>query len=344
MTGDNQGGARTPHCVRVRSACQDLPARGAAASCAALAYSDRGVFACGGTRGTLLELAAGRVQQLPSAPCVSGTLDDSVDHGESCRRPHGDQSLRFLHRGLGRGLRLRLPRRTARRPRDISPTGWGHRGGVRRGAGASRHRGVRGRAQADIADTHHRLPRRAQSGRPRRRRVHRPTRARRADAGVHTRQRHRLVPRLRVAPGGAPARAGIGGALCLRLPGAAHVRHQVARRSVGTKRRFHRSTRMDRGLSAGRWLGGHGPDVGSVRGGGPHPARRDADPRRCCADQRRNRSVPRDPRLLQHGHPLPRGSAGHPALYGVAVGAGRRTRCRGRQEDGRQRRPTHDGW
>ncbi len=49
-------------------------------------------------------------------------------------------------------------------------------------------------------------------------------------------------------------------------PDPVEARHQIARRRTRAINRFHRSPRLDGSVSAGRGLGRHGPDLGSVRG------------------------------------------------------------------------------
>ena len=84
---------------------------------------------------------------------------------------------------------------------------------------------------------------------------------------------------------------GYGRALRVRLPGAVDLGRGGARRAVWARRRLHRPARLGRGVRPWRGLDRAGPDVGAVRGRGPHPAVRNAAPR-----SRRRRSPVRPSR------------------------------------------------
>ena len=157
-----------------------------------------------------------------------------------------------------------------------------------------------------------------------------------ADAGSHPAHRDRVVSRLGVATRVDPAPDGPGGALRLGLPGAADLRCRGARRPVRAGRRLHRPARLDRGVHPRRGMDRAGPDVGSVRGRGPHSAVGHAAPGVRGADHRCDRTVRDDAGLLQRRHPRARGSAGHVALHRDRAGrhllAGRpRRRAAGRR-------------
>ncbi len=116
------------------------------------------------------------------------------------------------------------------------------------------------------------------------------------------------------------ASAGSGRPIRVRIPGPADLRRQGTRRAVGPGRRLHRSSRVGRGLHPRRGLDRAGPDVGSVRRGGPYPAGRHAEPGQRGPDHRRRRAVRVDVGILQHRHPHPRGPACHAPLHRRGLG------------------------
>jgi hypothetical protein len=121
------------------------------------------------------------------------------------------------------------------------------------------------------------------------------------------------------------------------------LRHlEIARRALGDRGRLHRPACVVRSLPAGCGLGRPRPDLGPVRGRGPHPARLLARSRQRRADHRRDRDgrgrvfAPhaRGPRL---GSP-----ARHQALHRRAVEGNQHDRqSRGRRAESARRAPDH---
>ncbi len=305
-------------------------ARRAAAPGAALTHADRGLFAARRAGRTLRQLAAGRGGQLPGPPGVSQPDAPADHHGRTHRRPQGDQPVRLLHRGLGRdlaGRRAELSQGAGRRPQAIPAAG--RRRGRRVGSGRP-GTGLGAQLLGAAGHPHHRLPGQPQPRGQRRRRLQPADGTRCPDTGLHAAHRHRLLPGLRVAVGVDPAPAGAGRPVRVRLPGAAGIRRRGAGRAVGARRRLHRPARLDRGLHPGCGLDRAGPDLGTVRRGGPHPAGGDAAPRERGTHQRRHRRVRNGAGIFQHRHSRPRRSARHAALHGCGVGDDPRGRPSGR--------------
>ena len=100
------------------------------------------------------------------------------------------------------------------------------------------------------------------------------------------------MPRQRLAAGADPAPPRPRRPVRVRLPGAAHGRHQAARRPGRARGRLHRSARLVRGVPARRRLGRARPDLGPVRRRGPHPAALPRPrPASAAPDHRRHRAV-----------------------------------------------------
>ncbi len=260
----------------------------------------------------LSELAAGPLRQLPGAPGVHGARRRAGHHGRTGRRHDGDQPVRLLSRDRRRALPVPLRRAAGARPgavlRDPGTRPAPARLGGRRRPPRAADRTVSVRRQSPPA-TGHRLHRAHGAGHP--------------DVRGDARAGARIVPRHRLVAGADPAPPRTGGALRLRIPGAAGARRQIARRALGADGGLHRPARLGGGLRPRCRLAGARPDLGAVRRRGPHPARLHARSSQCRADHRRHRFRPGRLLLCQRGEPHPRGPARHPPVH--ARPSGRRS-------------------
>ena len=107
---------------------------------------------------------------------------------------------------------------------------------------------------------------------------------------------HRLLPRFGLAAGPDHAPSGTRGALRFRLSDSTRGGREAARRTGRTHRRFHRSARLGRSVSAGRRLGRIRSHVRAARRRRSHSAR-------LHAGRRQRRAHLRPARPLQHGVP-----------------------------------------
>ena len=183
--------------------------------------------------------------------------------GRPGRRDAGHQPVRLLPRAARRAVPVRVRARAGARALPVPAHG---------AARPALHAAISARVSRQ-SRAHGRLPGRAQPARPARRRLRDPHGAGRADVRGDARARQRVVPRLGLAAGAAPAPPGAGGALRLRLPDPARAGRQGARRAGGARGGLHRPARLGRGLPARGGLGRPRPDLRPARRRGPHPAR-----------------------------------------------------------------------
>ena len=292
-------------------AARDPPAPGAA-----LPDADPRLFVQRRAGQAFPELAAGPLRQLARAAGVHRAGRPPRHRRRPHRRHDGDQSVRFLRRGLRRAFSVHLCA-GAGEGADSVPRDRAARAAPRRLARpVSRARRKAGEKTVDMLV---RLNQQLQGE---------IAYLVRMEPGVQTpeetlRARARLVPRHRLAAGADPAPAGTRRALRLGLPDPARRRREAARRPGRPGEGFHRPARLGRGLPARRRLGRPRSDVGAARRRGPHSARLHGGSGQRGAGDRLHRRLRSRIRRRDERDPRARGPARHQAVHRRAVGGDR---------------------
>ncbi len=146
------------------------------------------------------------------------------------------------------------------------------------------------------------------------------------DAGGDAGRRLRLMPQLRLAADPDLPASRARGAFRLRLSDPAAPRHRSGRRPARGRKRFHRSARLGRGLSAGRGLDRLRRHLGHADRRGAHPRRRHAALSLGGADLGQRRLCQCRVRLRDERQAHPRGAADHAAVLRRILVAARQAR------------------
>ena len=206
-----------------------------------------------------------------------GAGQRAEDRGRRRRRHDGLQSVRFLRRGERGDLAVRIRRGPAARPRHLpdARARWPEAAAVARARSTARRSARSISWSTSIAA----FRRRSSTSFAWSRGCRAPEETLERALG--------LVPRFELAPGSDPAPSRPRRPLRLRLSDPAQARSRRARRPAGHGPRFHRSSRLGRGLSSRRRLDRPRPDLGPARRREPYSARRHA---RIIATPRRSRA------------------------------------------------------